>query len=132
MLSQNNHVSANILQFSSILSPLPVKSILHKLLQDAKCSSYASLAALSIILPRVFFFVSLCPTHQFMFMHCYFRVHAHQRNGCNQHFIIVYDKTWENLVMLSLHDQPALTEGAKVDESKSTLSQHSCRISSAT
>ena len=42
------------------------------------------LVDLSIVLPCVFFFTSLCPRINLRFTHFYF---AHQHNSCNQHFI---------------------------------------------
>ena len=65
---------------------------------------------LLIVLPRVFFLISLnmfaC---QFLFAFYYFHMHACQCNGCNQRFSgCLLDKTWENQVMLFLHGQLAL------------------------
>ena len=42
------------------------------------------------------------------FTHCYLLMHACQSRDCNDVLVVVYDKTWENWVMLSLHGQLVL------------------------
>ena len=81
-----------------------------KPLQGGKCSSYFSLVDLSIVLPRVFFLAALRPRTNLL-VHCYFHVHA--RTYTNVTVVIdvlavVYNRTWENRVMLSLHGQLVL------------------------
>ena len=48
-------------------------------------------------------------TYQFAFMHCYLNIHIHQLTIIViDVLVVVYDKMWENRVMLSLHGQVSL------------------------
>ena len=75
-----------------------VQNVLHIFLVD-----------LLIILPWVFFFVSQCPCTNLQFTHCYFHMHACQRNSCNQRFSGLRQNVGESgYAISSCHGQLAL------------------------
>ena len=85
----------------SCFNGLTINQHFIKPLNGEKCTSYLSVVDLSIVLPRVFFFASLCGGTNLRL-----RSRARsQRNCCDHVLVVVYNKTWENRVMLSLHDQ---------------------------
>ena len=76
-----------------------------KPLQGEKCTSYLSVVDLSIVLPCVFFFRRAVWAHQFtVTLTC---TNANETVVIDV-LVVVYNKTWENRVMLSLHGQLVL------------------------
>ena len=120
MSCQNSSVPSDILQFSSILSLLPGLINTSQTTTRRKCSSYASLVDLSVILSHVFFLVSLCWHVNLRSRVVTFHVHTCQHNGCDRHFssclrlrVGEYDISSASTRFLA----SMLTEGAKVGSS---------------
>ena len=89
----------------SCFNGLTINQHFIKPLQGEKCTSYLSVVDLSIVLPRVFFFAALCGRTNL-------RLRSRARTPTkllrSTFLVVVYNKTWENRVMLSLHGQLVL------------------------
>ena len=84
----------------SCFSGLTINQHFIKPLQGEKCTSYLSVVDLSIVLPRVFFFAALCGRTIFtVTLTC---TNANVTVAIDV-LVVVYNKTWENRVILSLH-----------------------------
>ena len=87
----------------SCFNGLTINQHFIKPLQGEKCS-YLSVVDLSIVLPRVFFFAAMW-AHQFtVTLTC---TNANETVAIDV-LVVVYNKTWENRVMLTLHGQLVL------------------------
>ena len=136
---QNDRIVSSILQFSSFLSPLPGLIKNSQTTTRLKMFFICLFSRFMIALPCTFFFISLYPStnlcSRIITATC---THTKVMVVINV-LEVIYNKTWENWVTLSLPGQPALDiwprcwpRMLKFDSSTlSTLSQHLCWISSA-
>ena len=90
----------------SCFNGLIINQHVIKPLQGEKCTSYLSVVDLSIVLPQVFFFAAPCGRTNVITvtLTC---TNANETVAIDV-LVVVYNKTWENRVMLSLHGQLVL------------------------